>query len=245
MEEKSVPRGGVDRRIRLGLGGPRDVELTVQLLQLVYGRSDESLHVRATLEVFDALNAGEYVSRTDAVTLSGRYRALRLLEYHSQLFRLRRIHNPPEKEEDLRCVERGTSGCPGRGDNLWEDFRDPRRRVRALHQETYYRPLLAFMAALSADGTALGPQAARRRLATVGYMDPDKALRYIQALTEGVSCCAAIQHQLLLVIIGWIDEGANPDFSLFSFRRLSEIIRGSHWRLVMLRGSPIAARRLY
>ncbi len=244
VEKESVPRAGVDRRIKLGPGGLRDVEFTVQLLQLVHGRSDESLRVRATLEALDALSAGGYVSRTDAAALSGCYKALRLLEHRSQLFRLRRTHNLPEKEEDLRRVERGISDCLGRGDSLWEDFKDLRRRVRALHQEIYYRPLLAFAAALSADEMALSPQAARERLAAVGYADPDGALRHIQALTEGVSRRAAIQRQLLPVIIGWIGGGADPDFGLLSFRRLSEAIGGSHWYLAMLRDSPVAARRL-
>ena len=244
VEKESVPRDGADRRIKLGPGGLRDVEFTVQLLQLVHGRSDESLRVRGTLEALDALSAGGYVSRTDAAALSGCYKALRLLEHRSQLFRLRRTHNLPDKEEDLRRIERGISDCLGRGDSLWEDFKDLRRRVRALHQEIYYRPLLAFAAALSADEMALSPQAARERLIAVGYTDPDGALRHIQALTEGVSRRAAIQRQLLPVIIGWIGEGADPDFGLLSFRRLSEAIGGSHWYLAMLRDSPVAARRL-
>ena len=244
VEKESVPRGGEDRRIKLGPGGLRDVEFTVQLLQLVHGRSDESLRVRGTLEALDALSTGGYVSRTDAAAMSSCYKALRLLEHRSQLFRLRRTHHLPEKEENLRRIERGISGCLGRGDSLWEDFKDLRRRVRALHQEIYYRPLLAFAAALSADEMALSPQAARERLAAVGYADPDGALRHIQALTEGVSRRAAIQRQLLPVIIGWIGEGADPDFGLLSFRRLSEAIGGSHWYLAMLRDSPVAARRL-
>ena len=244
VEKESVPRGGEDRRIKLGPGGLRDVEFTVQLLQLVHGRSDESLRVRGTLEALDALSTGGYVSRTDAAAMSSCYKALRLLEHRSQLFRLRRTHDLPEKEENLRRIERGISGCLGRGDSLWEGFKDLRRRVRSLHQEIYYRPLLGFAAALSADEMALSPQAARERLAAVGYTDPDGALRHIQALTEGVSRRAAIQRQLLPVIIGWIGEGADPDFGLLSFRRLSEAIGGSHWYLAMLRDSPVAARRL-
>ncbi len=244
VEKESVPRSGVDRRIKLGPGGLRDVEFTVQLLQLVHGRSDESLRVRGTLEALDALSIGGYVSRTDAAALSSCYKALRLLEHRSQLFRLRRAHDLPRKEENLRRIERGISDCLGRGDSLWEDFKDLRRRVRALHQEIYYRPLLSFAATLSADEMALSPQAARERLAAVGYTDPDGALRHIQALTEGVSRRAAIQRQLLPVIIGWIGEGADPDFGLLSFRRLSEAIGGSHWYLAMLRDSPVAARRL-
>ena len=37
-----------DREIKLGRGGLRDVEFTVQMLQLVHGRTDETLRTSAT-----------------------------------------------------------------------------------------------------------------------------------------------------------------------------------------------------
>ena len=74
--------------------------------------------------------------------------------------------------------------------------------MRVLHEEIYYRSLLGAVASLSADEMRLSPETARARLASVGYLDPDGALRHIQALTEGVSRRAAIQRQLLPVIIG-------------------------------------------
>nr|MCW1079764.1 hypothetical protein [Streptococcus anginosus] len=66
------------------------MEFTVQLLQLVHGRADESLRVRGTLRALAALSAGGYVSREDAAVLDHGYRTLRLLEHRSQLLRLRR-----------------------------------------------------------------------------------------------------------------------------------------------------------
>lgn len=240
--ERESQRVGEDRRIKLGPGGLRDVEFTVQLLQLVHGRADAELRVRSTLDALAALSVGGYVGRDDALALDEGYRALRLLEHRAQLHRLRRTHDLPDRDADLRRIGRGI-GIP-EPDDLRAAFRARRLQVRALHEEIYYRPLLGAAAALSADEMRLSPQAARDRLAAVGYLDPDGALRHIQALTEGISRRAAIQRQLLPVIIGWIGEGPDPDNGLLGFRRLSDDIGTSHWYLGLLRDSPVAAQRL-
>src|SRR6476659_3187059 len=39
----TIPAREAERQLKLGVGGLRDVEFAVQLLQLVHGRSDESL----------------------------------------------------------------------------------------------------------------------------------------------------------------------------------------------------------
>ncbi|HEY2723131.1 MAG TPA: bifunctional [glutamine synthetase] adenylyltransferase/[glutamine synthetase]-adenylyl-L-tyrosine phosphorylase, partial [Pseudonocardiaceae bacterium] len=56
-----VPAELVDRELKLGHGSLRDVEFAVQLLQLVHGRSDESIRQAATLPALAALAAGGYV----------------------------------------------------------------------------------------------------------------------------------------------------------------------------------------
>src|SRR6185369_10709066 len=47
--EANIPPAQVERELKLGRGGLRDVEFAVQLLQLVHGRSDPSLRVGGTL----------------------------------------------------------------------------------------------------------------------------------------------------------------------------------------------------
>ena len=245
VENESGKGGGEDRRIKLGPGGLRDVEFTVQLLQLVHGRGDERLHVRSTLGALAELSAAGYVGRSDAAELDSCYRLLRLLEHRSQLYRLQRTHDLPRGEDDLRRLGRGIDRhIMGEPEALWSTFTSVRRRVRALHEEIYYRPLLTVAATLSADEMTMSPQAARERLKAAGYLDPDGALRHIHALTEGVSRRAEIQRQLLPVMISWLGRGPDPDNGLLSFRLLSERVGGSHWYLAMLRDSLAAARSL-
>lgn len=61
----SIPATELDRQLKLGPGGLRDVEFSVQLLQLVHGRTDPALRSGNTLEALAALSAaGTSAGRT-------------------------------------------------------------------------------------------------------------------------------------------------------------------------------------
>ena len=69
-------------------------------------------------------------------------------------------------------------------------------------------------------------------------------MRHIEALTAGVSRRAALQRQLLPILLDWLAEGVDPDAGLLAFRRVSEALGTTHWYLGMLRDSTAAAERL-
>lgn len=230
------------RQLKLGKGGLRDVEFTVQLLQLVHGRVDDKLRAPRTLDALAALKDGGYVARTDADRLDEAYRFLRTLEHRIQLQRLRRSHLVPERESELRRIARSLGYASG--EELDEAWRSTRRDVRRLHKSIFYRPLLPEAARLSDDDISLDAAAARDRLGAIGYRDPGRALDHIAALTEGLSRSAKIQRQLLPVLLGWFTAGPEPDAGLLHFRRLSEDMGRTHWYLKLLRDSGVAAKRL-
>ena len=242
--EDHVPAAEADRQIKLGKGGLRDVEFTVQLLQLVHGRADPQIRSPHTLAALAALAAGGYVGREHAARLAVCYRFLRALEHRVQLYRLRRTHLLPTAEEDLRRLARSL-GMRGEGaSGLLERWRATRREVRALHEEVFYRPLLPASAQLSDAELSLSPDVARERFAAVGYRDPDGAMRHVTALTSGTSRRAALQRQLLPVLLGWFAEGADPDAGLLAFRKLSDALGTTPWYLRLLRDSENAAYHL-
>ncbi|MEU4388628.1 bifunctional [glutamine synthetase] adenylyltransferase/[glutamine synthetase]-adenylyl-L-tyrosine phosphorylase [Promicromonospora sp. NPDC023805] len=240
--EDNVPVAEADRQVKLGKGGLRDVEFTVQLLQLVHGRADEDIRSRTTLDALAALSRGGYVGREHARRMGECYRFLRALEHRIQLFRLRRTHLMPTSEAELRRIARGLG--QGGADDLVKTWRSVRREVRDLHEAVYYRPLLPATALLSTGEASLAPKAAMARFAAIGYRDPAGAMRHVQALTDGVSRRASIQRQLLPVLLGWFAEGADPDEGLLAFRKLSDTLGSTHWYLRLLRDSAEAASRL-
>ncbi|MDQ0617942.1 bifunctional [glutamine synthetase] adenylyltransferase/[glutamine synthetase]-adenylyl-L-tyrosine phosphorylase [Arthrobacter globiformis] len=243
-----IPPAEEQRQIKLGRGGLRDVEFTVQLLQLVHGKSDESLRRRDTTSAIAALSTGGYIGRADAAAFDHAYRYLRLLEHRIQLFQLRRTHLMPVKEEPLRTLAKAVLGPFSTDrphpDALLAAWQRTKRSVRELHDRIFYRPLLNTAAKLSSEDARLTPEAAQGRLAALGYRDPQGALRHIEALTAGVSRRASLQRQLLPILLGWLAEGVDPDAGLLAFRRISESLGTTHWYLGMLRDSAAAAERL-
>lgn len=216
---------------------------------MVHGRSDERLRRSAnTLEALDSLAAYGYVGRHDAGELDRDYRLLRSLEHRIQVHRLRRTHVMPTGEADLRRLGRSLGLRPDPVKALDEVWRGTRRDVRRLHEKLFYRPLLTAVAKLPAADARidaqLSPQAARERLAALGYRDPAVALRHLEALTSGVSRRASIQRTLLPVMLGWFADGADPDAGLLAFRQVSEALAGTQWYLTMLRDAGAAAERL-
>ncbi|MDX6257239.1 MAG: [glutamine synthetase] adenylyltransferase / [glutamine synthetase]-adenylyl-L-tyrosine [Frankiales bacterium] len=242
--EEHIPRKEVDRELKLGPGGLRDVEFAVQLLQLVHGRTDPSLHSPSTLVALEALTVGGYVGRADGARLAESYRWLRTVEHRVQLQRLRRTHLVPEDPATLRWVARATGY---RGDAVAEFQRDRARHgreVRRLHEKLFYRPLLAAVARLHGDEARLSPAAASERLQALGFDDPAGALRHLEALANGVSRRASIQRTLLPAMLGWFADAADPDAGLLAFRLVSEKLGSTPWYLRLLRDEGAAAERL-
>ncbi len=238
-----IPDDEVDVQLKLGPGGLRDIEFTVQLLQLVHGQSDDTVHQRGTVAALDALALAGYVGRVEAAEFTRDYRVLRVMEHRLQLARLRRTHLMPRTDEEMRLLARAT-GLAGTADELRAVWQSTRARVRGLHERLFYRPLLSAVAALPEDGLELTSQQAAARLQAIGFRDPAGALSHIAALTGGVSRRATIQRNLLPVLLEWFSDGADPDYGLLAFRRLSDRLGSAHWYLRFLRDSTAAALRL-
>jgi Glutamine synthetase adenylyltransferase len=238
-----IPPDEVDIQLKLGPGGLRDVEFTIQLLQLVHGHADPAVRKRSTLDALVALAEQGYIGRVEAAEFGRDYRFLRLLEHRLQLSRLRRTHLMPREEEQLRVLARAT-GLATTADGILEAWQKVKHEVRTLHERLFYRPLLSAVAALPEDGYALTSEQAEARLAAIGFRDPKGVLRHIAALTAGVSRRAQIQRNLLPVMLQWFAEGADPDGGLLAFRRLSDDLGEAYWFLRMLRDSSGAAHRL-
>lgn len=260
--EDLIPNPLKDREIKLGRGGLRDVEFTVQMLQLVHGRSDEALRTSSTLESLQALAEGGYVSRKQAKKLSWDYRFERVLEHRQQMWALKRTHLFPdlgkasagglERKRDitiddlnqnieLRRLARAFHLHP---EELVNKYDETRREVRHLHMDIYYRPMLPINAGLDDEQVKLSTKATQERFESIGFADADAAMRHVTALTAGISRAAKINRILLPAVLQWLGEGQNPDMGLLNWRKLEENFGSESEYLGFLRDSPSAAQRL-
>ncbi|MFV2196119.1 bifunctional [glutamine synthetase] adenylyltransferase/[glutamine synthetase]-adenylyl-L-tyrosine phosphorylase [Nocardiopsis sp. LOL_012] len=244
-----IPAGQAERELKLGPGGLRDIEFSVQLLQLVHGRTDERLRSGNTLEALAALSEHGYVGRRDAAGLAEAYRFLRRTEHLLQLEKLRRTHlmpdpRSPDGPDHLRRLGRalGFTADPVR------EFTEARKKVsaevRRLHEKLFYRPLLNAVARLPEEEVRLTPDQAEVRLSALGFADPSGALRHLRSLTSGVSRRAAIQRTLLPVMLGWFSDSPDPDAGLLGFRQVSDALGTTPWYLRLLRDDVRVAERM-
>ena len=254
--EQLVPADVRAREIKLGTGGLRDVEFAVQLLQMVHGRSDNSLHVASTVDALAALSAGGYIGRQDAANLTASYEFLRLLEHRLQLQRLKRTHLLPEAddEEAVRWLARAAHMRPdGRLDAagvLREEIKHHNLRVSQLHAKLFYQPLLESIGPASLE-TASGmtskgmtSEAAERQLAALGYEGPQTALKHMAALVNQSGRRGRVQSVLLPRLQNWMSYAPAPDGGLLSYRRLSEGLARERWYPATLRDEAAVAKRL-
>ncbi|OBK03331.1 bifunctional [glutamine synthetase] adenylyltransferase/[glutamine synthetase]-adenylyl-L-tyrosine phosphorylase, partial [Mycobacterium sp. 1245852.3] len=249
--EQLVPAEVRGREIKLGSGGLRDVEFAVQLLQLVHGRGDDSLHVASTVDALAALGQGGYIGREDAANLTASYEFLRLLEHRLQLQRLKRTHLLPEAddEEAVRWLARAAHIRPdGRHDAagvLREELRHQNLRVSQLHAKLFYQPLLESIGPAGLEiAHGMTSEAAERQLAALGYEGPQTALKHMSALVNLSGRRGRVQSVLLPRLLNWMSYAPDPDGGLLAYRRLSEALSGESWYLATLRDKPAVARRL-
>jgi glutamate-ammonia-ligase adenylyltransferase len=243
----NVPAKEMDREIKRGPGGLRDIEFAVQLLQLVHGRVDETLREPGTLPALRALVAGGYVGRQDGETLLRGYRFLRTVEHRLQLQNLRRTHTVPDEPGLLRWLAAalGYTATPGRDavEAFRSDWVGHAANVRRLHVKLLYQPLLEAVARVPAEALRMTPESAGRRLEVLGFSDPDAALRHLQALTGGVSRTSSIQRTLLPMLLQDFADAPEPDRGLLNYRHVSDKLGSTPWYLRLLRdGGPVARR---
>ena len=245
------------RQLKLGPGGIRDVEFTVQLLQIVHGRADRSLRETGTMPTLAALAANGYVDEEDAAELGRTYWSLRRVEHALQLANERRTHTVPSDAAAQERLARSL-GYRGRGDEsagaqMMSDLTRAQTRVRELHARIFYRPLLERYATVpaSAAGVTLpgevarmGDESAAERLAALGFRDGAGALRSVRAMTGGVSRRAATVRAVLPAVLQSLEGGADPDGGLMVLRDLVEAQGDGSLLLRHLRDQPAAAELL-
>ena len=248
--ESLVPADVREREIKLGTGGLRDVEFAVQLLQLVHGRTDPSLHVASTVEALSALGSGGYVGRDDAANLTASYEFLRLLEHRLQLQRLQRTHMLPAPTDDeaLRWLARAAHVRPdGTRDALGvlrEELKRQNVRVSRLHTKLFYQPLLESVDPSLGFAPGMSAQAAERQLAALGYEGPQSALTHLGALVSQSGRRGRVQSVLLPRLLDWLSDTPDPDSGLLAYRRVSEALSDQRWYLSTLRDESAVAKRL-
>lgn len=119
--------GDIDINVKTGPGGIRDIEFTIQLLQLLHAGDMVDLRVSGSLPALDALEMRRLVTPAEAGELRNAYVFLRHLEHRLQAPHNRQTHQLEMTDDRLREV----AFLMGYGD----DPRAPRGPLKRFRQE--------------------------------------------------------------------------------------------------------------
>ena len=240
--KEQVEQGASPADIKRSRGGIRDIEFSVQLLQLVHGRLDPDLRAPATLDALDALAAAGFIESSDHQHLTEAYRFLRNLEHRIQLWDLRQTHDLPA---DAMARERlgrsmGFDSEPDR--RLVEALDQVRSVVRDVHERVYFRPILD--ALVGSPSARLGVEEAALRLGSLGFTDIAAAQRALEELTSGLSRRSQAMHQMLPLMLDWLSISPNPDLGLAQLRTMLANTSDHSALVTLLQVNPLAGERL-
>jgi glutamate-ammonia-ligase adenylyltransferase len=172
LEQHAQQAGDSEREVKTGRGGIRDIEFSIQFLQLLNGGDMPAVRRRNTLEAMQALETAGCLSDPEYRILDDAYRFLRKTEHRLQLLFDLQTHRLPDSTEELRKLalrmgysERGARSAE-RGTEMHTSERGTRNAERgteirsseALDSGPEGTPQRLFGSALRAPSSELGPQ---------------------------------------------------------------------------------------
>ncbi|MGZ4729481.1 MAG: bifunctional [glutamine synthetase] adenylyltransferase/[glutamine synthetase]-adenylyl-L-tyrosine phosphorylase, partial [Acidimicrobiales bacterium] len=244
--EELVARQGLsDREIKLGPGGIRDIEFTVQLLQLVHGHADAGLRSPTTLVTLAEMGEAGYIDPDDADRMADAYTMLRTVEHRLQMVDEQQVHTLPSDPlalDHLARVLGYRDTTPGTAAEQFDaELRRRRLGVRSIQQRVYFRPLLEAFA--TGEGT-LSPEAAVARMKAFGFTDAKRTQAAVRELTRGLNRSSRLMQQMLPLMLDWLSASPDPDLGLLQLRNLLTGPQRQTTLIEAFRESPESAQRL-
>ncbi len=251
-EHEVATKGLTNRELKRGPGGIRDIEFTVQLLQLVHGHLDDELRTANTLDTLRTLEASGYIDVSDADAMAEAYRLLRTVEHRLQLVDEQQVHTLPDADSAIDHLARVmglTDAAEGTaGEQLTRRITRTQATVRSIHERVYFRPLLEAFATrtptIEGEEGGLGPEAISARLTAFGFTDAMRTRAAVRDLTRGLSRSSRLMQQMLPLMLTWISSSPDPDLALLIVRNLLSGPQQMRQLVDVFRDSPAAAQGL-
>jgi [glutamine synthetase] adenylyltransferase / [glutamine synthetase]-adenylyl-L-tyrosine phosphorylase len=182
----------VERNIKLGRGGIRELEFVVQALTLIYGGRDPRLRTERTLDALSRLRTHGYLSPERARRLADAYLFLRDVEHKLQVAAGRQTHTLPADESAMRALaaRMGFGKQPQSAARMLERLSAHRAMVAAQFREMLAGSDQESAARGSAQAeaawtAALDPQVSAPILAALGFARPDESAGHLEFLARG------------------------------------------------------------
>lgn len=258
IEKRALVEGVERRDIKTGHGGIRDIEFTIQFLQLLNGGGLPSVRTPNTLRAIERLQQAGILTLQEEALLAQNYAWLRKLEHRLQMMFDLQTHTLPESERELKKValRMGYPEQPGRP--ALEYFRSDLAEITTINRrildhllhaaftdesETEVPPVVDLLFAPQPDAAEL-----ERLLGPFGFSESKVAYDQLLAMAEEDSPflpsrrCKHFLAAILPRLLKEISQTPQPDATIVSLRSVADALgaKGVLWELFHLQPNALA-----
>jgi len=212
-EAMTARRGTSGRSVKMGLGGIRDIEFTVQILQLLNGGRMEDLRTPNTLDALDVLGRHNLLRPFEATELASTYVFLRQAEHRLQIEGSQQRHELPSQPEALDRFARRL-GYPS-GPSLMAEYAERTEGIRRILDQFVTNKGGGHLWVAGLVNESYDAANGLARLAAMGFKDPEKArqeLIHLYAGTDRRPHTLHVRQQFLAVAPALLEAVAKcPD----------------------------------
>ncbi len=213
IERDIVGADKLERDVKLGRGGIREIEFIVQTLQLIHGARHPFLQEPSMLKALRALRELDLLPREEVLTCDNTYRFLRRVEHRLQIEGEQQTHLVPQDPEALRRL--ALSLRFSSSDDFAATLQERMRAVRPIFQRIVSGTSMAAVRSATADDLEI-------------FSDQKRAAKALSDLAQGAASfhiaprTRHIFRKLRPTLLEWLAKTADPDATLNQFVRLVE-----------------------
>ena len=249
IEERLLgERIDIQKHVKLGPGAIRDIEFTVQCLQMIHGGKSLSLCSQNTLETVAALKTNGLLESDDADILSDAYRFLRRVENAIQIESDQQRYSVPAKADEATQLARMLGYQHNALESFQQDYKNHTNQVRAIFEKVMNvsdSEQLDISVLLNQDDMELIEQ----QLSQFGFenvRDAHRLLRQLANGAEGQQFSPSVRRtffKLAPLLLKCISEAPNPDMALRYFEVFAAKVgaRSSYYTMFMERQGALEA----
>ena len=209
IERDVVGHDELERDVKLGRGGIREIEFVVQALQLIHGAHHAFLQEASTLKALRGLRQLDLLPRDEVLTLDKAYRFLRRVEHRLQIEAEQQTHTVPREPEALRRL--ALSLRFSSGERFTVALQEKMRTVRSIFERVI-------------SGTHAEPAKIDLEI----FSNQKRAVKALADLAQGPASfhiaprTRQIFRKLRPVLLEWLAKAADPDATLNQLVRFVE-----------------------
>jgi len=255
IEKAGALKAAKEIDLKLGVGGIREIEFFISILQLIYGGRDPGIRERNTMKALHRLALKDLITFEEQRDLTRAYEFLRTAEHRLQVVDERQTHSLPDDDREVQALALRMGYRDGVDKTAAEGFRQDyerhTRRVRGIYdglfadrtkEKSEKEDELDLL--LSEDMTE---EEAAGILTRLGFVKPHQAYRNVLLMRDGSADSALTPRsrrlfiEIIPALLSGCSSSPDPDMALNNLESFITSFGSREALHAMLTGKPDSA----